>query len=329
MRGSKRAWVVAALLGGGVLGCGGSGGGGPIPLADFHEQATLAICHRNVLCGELPDQASCAAADQEQPHFFASLPQLVAEGRLRYDGAKARSCLDQLNGLPSCARHLLNAPGLADCAQVLVGQVPDGGDCFFSDECQSHGSCVSADSSCDSFTQCCAGTCATGFTSVPSGGDCSAASAVCVSGTACVPSTDGSSASCQPLNSTVGASCASVRCAQWLYCEPNTETCQAPVAEGAACNPDLNGLDCDDLRDRCDSSGHCSPRLAVGAACSTAQNACVGWATCDATTSTCVPLPRAGDSCVPPALGPACLGGVACDPTTSVCTLTPVDGSCL
>ncbi|HXU64420.1 MAG TPA: hypothetical protein VN962_22120 [Polyangia bacterium] len=325
----QRAWAFVAVLGASALTCGGGPEEGPIPVAELHDQFLAAACRDQVLCGGMPDETTCLASLQEEPHFFASLPQLVAQGSVRYDGAKARRCLDQLNARTSCARHVVDAPGaLADCHEMLVGQVPEGGDCLFREECQSDGSCLPSDPGCNSFGQCCPGTCTTGSTLVPVGGDCTATTTVCALGGTCVRSEDGLSAACQPLVSTVGGSCASLPCVASLYCEPNTHTCQAPVPEGGACDPALGGFDCDDLRDRCDSTGHCSPRLQVRAACSTSDTACVPWATCAEATSTCVPLPGVGEGCNPTAVIPRCLGGANCDATTSVCTLAPAGDSC-
>jgi hypothetical protein len=321
-----RALALAAAAWTGATGCGGGdGGGGSLPLAQFHDAMLSATCHLRVLCGQLPDEATCGATEQEEPHLYASLPQLVAAGRIIYDGQKARACVDEINGLPSCNRSVVDVPGaLADCQQVLVGGVPAGGDCFLNEEC-AHGSCQSA-VACDSSVQCCPGTCVAYPQPLAAGADCSDLTLSCQTGTTCTNPPGTSSLICQPLVTTVGASCASISCAESLVCDPVTLTCQLRSSTGGACDPMRGDEDCDDMRDRCDSSSVCSPRVAVGAACD-AQGACVAWASCDPTLHTCVELPTAGQTCLA-AQGPRCLG-LGCDPSTNTCTLTPAGGSCL
>ena len=317
-----------ALLVSVAAGCSGSSGSGPIALADFHAAGMKAACHLNVFCGRSPDQATCLASAQEEPHFFVSLQALVAAGRIQYDGLKARTCLDEYDALTTCDRHVVNAPSFAAmCDEVLVGLVPEGGACFFDDECQNRGSCSGKTGCDDAFAECCAGTCTAGATVVPAGGDCSAPPANCEEGTTCVTSSGGL-ATCVPLAVTVGASCASIACASSLICDAQTKTCRLPSPEGGACTPGLNGLDCDDAHDFCDPTGHCTARLAIGAPCTRAAQACVGWAACDATTSTCVALPLVGQPCASGDSPLACLGGVRCDPT-GICALLPVGASCL
>ncbi|MFL5306895.1 MAG: hypothetical protein ACJ8F1_16890 [Polyangia bacterium] len=310
-----------------MLWLGGCGGGGSLSPSEFHDAALTAGCHLFVLCGEIPDEATCRATQQEEPHFYASLPRLVAIGRVLYDGQKASACIDQINGLSSCSHSVVRSPALLSaCDQAVIGNVAPGGDCFFNEECVGGGTCQSA-ANCDSWTQCCPGTCLAPTPTVRAGGDCSAMPVVCATGTTCVNMSGQSSSTCQPLVSTVGASCASVGCAGTLYCDPVTMTCQKGAARGGACNPVLDNGDCDDPRDRCDSSGVCLPRLAVGAPC-TADGTCVGWATCDATLHTCVELPGLGQTCLG-ANGLRCLGGGSCDAATNTCTLVPVTGSCV
>jgi len=318
--------VAAALLN--AAAC-GSDSGGAIAVTDLRAALVPALCHQAVLCGEYPDAETCATNQQEEPHFFASLPQLVAAGRIAYDGQKARRCVDQLNALQSCRRQVVRVPGaFADCQGMLTGQVAAGQPCFFEVECPAGGGCQSTPN-CDSFTTCCASTCLPAPNWVQAGGDCASSSNICASGTVCAVSADGMSATCQPPGVTVGVSCASIPCAASLYCDSSTHTCQAPAPEGGGCNPSLNDRDCDDPRDHCDSTATCVPRLPVRAACDPAHNACVSWAKCDATTFTCAPLPHVGESCETGTTPLACLGGVRCDADTHTCTLLPVGGSCL
>ncbi len=43
----------------GAAGCGGGSGGGSLPLSEFHDAVLSAECHLQVLCGRLPDEATC------------------------------------------------------------------------------------------------------------------------------------------------------------------------------------------------------------------------------------------------------------------------------
>ncbi len=318
--------AIAALAWLGTPACGG-GSGGSLPVSEFHDAELSAVCHLVVLCGQLPDEATCRATQREGAHFYASLPQLVAAGRIAYDGQKARACVDEINRLTSCNRSVVDAPGaLADCKQVLAGRVAAGGDCFFNDECADHGTCQSA-VACDSFTQCCPGTCVANPPALPAGADCSDFTRSCETGTVCTNPPGQATLLCQPVVSTVGASCVSISCAQSLVCDPATLTCQPRAAEGGPCDPGRGDEDCDDPRDRCDSTGVCLRRPAVGASCAS-EGTCVAWATCDPTLRTCVELPSPGQACRSGA-GPRCLGGGPCDASTNTCASRPTGGSCL
>ena len=331
-RGVAGALGAVAMVWLGAPGCGSSdGGGGPIAVTELRDALVAAVCHMAALCGDFPDAATCATSEQEFPHFYASLPQLVAAGRVAYDGQKARRCVDQLNALTSCTLQSTRSPGaLADCDAILTGQVSAGDPCFFDEECPAGGGCVVSGNGCDKFTQCCTATCLPAPSWVQAGGDCTGSPhAFCVDGTSCAPSPDGTTSTCQPFGATVGAPCASVACVGSLFCEPSTHTCQLPAAEGGACTPSPDDRSCDDRRDHCDSTGHCTPRLPVRAACQLADDACVRWARCSPTTLTCAPLPAAGESCQQNPTPFPCLGGLTCDPGTSTCTRQPAGGSCL
>jgi hypothetical protein len=317
---------LAGLAGLGAGGC-GDGGAGSLPLAEFHDALSSAACHYLVLCGQVPDEATCRATRQEEPHFYASLPQLVAAARISYDAQKARACVDQINALTSCNHSVVDAPAaLADCRKILAGRVAVGGDCFFNDECVDQGTCQSA-VACDSFMQCCAGTCVANPPTLRAGADCSDLTLSCETGTVCINLPGQDTLVCQPVVSTVGASCVAISCAQSLVCDPATFTCQPRAPEGGPCDPGRGDQDCDDPRDRCDSSGVCLRRPAVGASCAS-DGTCVAWAACDPTLRTCVELPSVGQACLADA-ETRCLGGGTCDTSTNTCALVPVGGSCL
>jgi hypothetical protein len=70
----------------------------------------------------------------------------------------------------------------------------------------------------------------------------------------------------------------------------------------------------------------CTARVGLQSACDPTNSACVSYAVCDATTSTCLGRPGGGASC-DPTNGPTCLAGY-CDATTSICTLPITTGAC-
>jgi hypothetical protein len=323
-------WVGALVLGTPfALGCGGSGS---LPFSQLEPSAEQAACHLDVLCGDFPDQATCLASRQVTPHYYDTLTQDVASGKVVYDGAKARACFDAVNAVSSCHRTGASVLDLdPNCTGMFSGTVAVGGACF-GQECAAGGTCKLTDPSCVSSGQCCPGTCIAVPPPVAAGGACPAFPGTCASGI-CVIDSIANTETCQtPVG--LGASCLGlIPCGSTLYCDPVSETCQEPAGTGGACNPELTSPpsvseDCDGVNDRCSAvTSVCTPLLALGSPCDPATNGCVTYATCDATTNTCVERPAVGAACDPTGAGPSCLGG-ACDATTATCTLTPVSGAC-
>jgi hypothetical protein len=315
-----------------VAGCGGgSGGSGSIPFEQLEPAVLAAVCHYELLCGVFPDLATCMASEYAEPHLFDTLAGDISSGKVAYDGAQARACVDTLNAISSCDRTAVAMLTLdPDCGNgaVFKGTVASGGACFFTQECADNGTCQATDSSC-SIDQCCPGTCVARSAPVAVGGDCSAAGATCVSGSVCVfdSTTTTVTETCQ-IPSQAGGPCTSIlSCVNPLFCDAQTKTCQSPVAEGGACNPSNGSPGCNDPHDRCDPTTMlCTPRLGLGSACDPTNDACASYAVCDPTTSACVERPTVGASCTPGA-PPACLGG-SCDATSMTCTLPATAGAC-
>ncbi len=327
----RRATVASTLIGGLALAAAGCGGGGSVPFAEFEPSAEQAVCHFLVLCGEFPDQATCLASEQVQPHYYETLGSDISSGKVIYDGGKAKICLDAINGLSACNGTVISSlesplPQLDPiCNFIFTGTVAAGRACFFSEECANRGTCTSTQGCLTG--QCCAGACLI-YTHVAEGGDCDIADAVCPSGTSCAANSTTGGYTCQRLPG-AGAPCVypSINigvCAKPFYCDgPTKGTCKKPVATGGACDPLWTV--CEPPLDRCDGTT-CTRLLAVGSACGSSTVGCVKYAECDATTSTCVELPTVGAACHPN--GPPCLGGT-CDRTTATCTLEPPGGACL
>ena len=86
-----------------LVGCGS--GDVPIPFPEFESTALTALCRLEVLCGTYLDSATCMTSEQTQPHLYDTLAQDIASGKVNYDGASARTCIDTINGVSSCNRN--------------------------------------------------------------------------------------------------------------------------------------------------------------------------------------------------------------------------------
>ena len=193
--------VISGSGGGGGSAGGGSAGGvdgggsggvdlgtGPIPIAQYETLALAAGCNNLVKCGLYPDQATCLSSDQVVPHLYDTLVADVASGKVLYDPAQGRACVDATNTLP-CTRTALAAtnPALASCDAVFNGTVAAGGACFFDEECAGGGNCQIDYTSCPS-GECCPGSCVGPPPTVGLGVDCTAYGTVtCAAGTTCTP----------------------------------------------------------------------------------------------------------------------------------------------
>jgi hypothetical protein len=320
----RLAWRAAAAL---ALPAAAGCGGGTMSFTDFVDSYPAAFCHLRVLCGDFPDQASCLPEEQ-RPHYFDTLRQDVASGKISYDGARGAACIQGLSGLPACSGSAFAAHDpYPACDVVFTGTVAAGDPCFFHEECAAGGACHLDDPICNSRVACCAGTCQAVPPPAGAGGDCTSPLQRCVPGTICTADQVGNGSTCLTAVG-VGAACGSSPCAYPLYCDPDSQTCQAPVGTNGPCNPALAGQDCDDQNDRCDFTTHaCTRRLSPGEVCVASAVGCAIYASCDATTGTCVTWPAAGEACDPSGSGSPCLNG-SCDAATATCTLPPAVPAC-
>jgi hypothetical protein len=307
-----------------VVGCGNDA----LPFSELRSSVITAACRYEVLCQDYPDQATCLASTETQPHFFDTMEADIASGKVIYDGVSARACVDAIDGLSTCTRDAFSklSVSTAVCNKVFTGTVAVGGSCFFSEECVGGGDCLST-GSCTSY-QCCAGACQTPPVTVPPGGICPGSGpSVCAPGTTCVVDSSGNSTCRAPVG--VGGSCSvSAVCASGLYCDLlTTQTCKPLVATGGRCDPQVGSPDCKAAQDVCDpTTSVCTAPLAVGSSCVNSPEPCVSYASCDATSGTCVERPPVGAAC-DPTYGPSCLAG-NCDTTSASCVLPPDTGAC-
>src|SRR4029078_11169744 len=111
----------------------------------FREQFRAAVCTQSVSCGVAPSVASCQTSYQEDL-LTVTTRDAVRAGTIRYDPAKASSCLrymDRAYAATPCsitAIAAVDTTGADDCDEVLQGTVADGGSCLVSLECVS-GNC--------------------------------------------------------------------------------------------------------------------------------------------------------------------------------------------
>jgi hypothetical protein len=307
--------------------CGGDRGRA-VPVDDLEGDLLNAECEVLVICGSVPDRATCLASVRLNSARFATLKTDVAAGTVVYDAQAAGACVDVFKNVASCKQTEMGDIQSridATCGKVFIGSLPAGGGCFFDEECADGGICGSQTCSSDG---CCAGTCLARPTPIPVGGDCSnpLLNQECAAGTVCAANAAGGGTCKAPLPA--GARCGPYdRCALPYHCggtvDPvtNEGTCTAPPARGQSC--DMSG-DCDDGRDYCDPNYVCTSRIALGGACSTPE-ACVDYATCDGTMCVAKPGPDASCGPYPPDRCPLSL---SCDTTTMHCSLPPPPPAC-
>jgi hypothetical protein len=309
-----------------IAGC-GVVGDGSISVVQFKTAERAAICRNEVLCEGYANQAACMAttASETQSQSYDTFIHDVQVGKVIYDEALARGCIDALNTLTSCTRSgSLNDPADSACSGIFTGTVGVGGTCFFSFECAPGASCAQ-----DHCTQgqCCAGTCVAPSPALALGGDCTATgSGACPAGAACFYDPATGRDTCEPCG-VPGAPCNIPNtCAAGLYCDRGSETCKPMAATREPCDPTSDS--CDSVDDVCETSSPiCTPRLALGSVCTPDEYNCIDYAACDAKTGTCVVEPTVGQPC-DPTNGPPCLGS-QCDPSSLTCTLpTPTLGVC-
>ena len=167
-----------------------------------------AECDFLIICGAVPDRATCLASLRVDSAWFATLKTDVAAGTVAYDGHAAGACVDVFKNLMSCKQTVMGdvQQRFDRCGKAFTGLLPAGGACFFDEECANRGLC--RNQSCSS-NGCCAGTCLARPTPIPLGGDCSnpLAEQDCIEGTVCAANAAGGG------------------------------TCKAPLAAGARCGP--------------------------------------------------------------------------------------------
>ena len=310
------------------------GGGAGLAFDDLEGSTLSAACDFAVLCGSMPDRATCLASERTRESLFATMRTDIASGLVVYDSLAARRCVDDFGALRTCSLTTLASASKqldADCGAVFKGTLATGQTCFFDEECAGQGTCALAQ--CGSNMACCAGLCTAKPAQIPVGGDCSMAPVQCVDGTTCAFNPQGTSPPLLCLATAgPGQACSPTTGCQSPYAcvtaAGASGTCIAPSGSGQTCGAATTSF-CDDGRESCDvTTNRCTPHIAVGGTCDASSAvSCVGYASC--TGATCVALGGPGDSCdsTTGALS-SCLGSLECDPATLRCTLPPAGASC-
>jgi hypothetical protein len=267
---------------------------------------------------------------------LAEAKRAIASGRVKYDGGKAKSCLDQLTfNTSTCwgpgarpATALLQIRP-ADCLLVFSGTLADGAACYSDPDCLSY--------SCSHSNAACPGKC---DPTRQLGADCSTGS--CVPGLVCLQAASGPP-KCGPPGG-AGAACTyDEECQSGLPCALGK--CGGGAAQNATCSHHQDcgaGLWC--------SSGTCQAQVDAGAPCtatgrylnSFSSPQCKGNQECvgpsvdangNVVSGKCATPQDVGGPCVRPASGNAdptidgCMALLVCDPSSSKCVMAPKAGS--
>jgi hypothetical protein len=307
--------------------------GGITTFSDYQQRSAGVICLYFIRCGIYsPSQANAceAAFNTELSSKQVYDPdQAVAAGRLAFDSAAAKSCLDAISSLGCDITSLFKLDSNSACQSTLKGLVPAGKPCQSTTEC-TNGFCQGSSATG------CPGTCvafaATGASCATAlcaksdfcknsicvargsqGAACTSTSE-CVDGLSCSNSTCGAAAA-------EGAPCSGIEgCQTGLYCDSfgGSSTCKKPLQTGGSC---IVSFQCADGL-RCSSAGTCQAIADVGQSCTTL--ACAGDASCDPTMKTCKLSGQVGDNCTP-----TCALNLYCDPATNKCAQkVPYGGAC-
>lgn len=172
----------------------------PIAVEDLDQAYADSECAYVARCGELPDVATCKGAYTGY-HFPGIVLEdaiaAIGEGKIEYDGAAARTCVDAIASAPCDLTSQANRIASPACDRIFKGTIGDGAACGLNLECVS-GACNVP--TCN--VTCCTGTC---------------------------------SGSAAPVRAKIGEACTILPCATGAYCESSSQTCTALAAAGATC----------------------------------------------------------------------------------------------
>lgn len=120
--------------GSGVADAGRTDGGLP---SGFWRAQTEAVIARRIRCGFYASSYVSGPTSLSNLEQYEAVDRAAADDRVVFDAARAAQCLAALESQPCIERD----PPLA-CRDVIVGRVPEGGDCYLSTECATGGRCL-------------------------------------------------------------------------------------------------------------------------------------------------------------------------------------------
>lgn len=292
-----------------AIGCADDPGPGPIPLDELRGELAKATCEQYVRCGQMPDAATCTAVQGDTDLTLQLLTDAVM-GRVTYDEAGARACVEAVRILTCDSLAATQKNLAAACAKMFVGTIPEGGACLFSTECAGGGTCNTA--MCMGGGSCCLGVCEKKPAAVAVGADCT--TNPCVESAYCDSSA--MPAVCKPRKDNGDACDAQGQCKEGQRCDVNGSlpTCYLLSDRGKACNPALDAGGCIRKDDYCHPTDRkCVALPGAGQPC-TEKGECMDYAYCDAS-KTCIKRPVEGEACSDMI---ECLGTLRC--ATMICT---------
>lgn len=254
--------VVAGLVGSWLAAC-SSGenadeGAGPssIPLEQYCERYAQMTCRVAERCDCLGGASMDLCLSFQRAECAQDVEQPVAEGRYAFNPVAAEVCLHQLEAIiADCS--LEGAYWPEACDEMLVGQVPEGGDCDSDSECVDSLECYD--------DQC---------TALPTDGQ------ACLLGDCAADHFCGDDGRCHRERGP-GQPCpeGAVACASDLYCDSRTETCERYLGAGQSCAHDSGACD-DDLY--CSTTSQiCKPYPGSGQSCADSGGDCDDDLYCD------------------------------------------------
>ncbi len=274
--------------------CGDETEGAPgIVLGQFSQAYNEAVCQHLVACNWAVDVPTCLSILAPDPGV-AQAVQSATNGKLTYDPAAARACVDTTATYACTGDALLPRPIRETCDKVFGGRRGEGEACHHASECQGldavcEGSCTDT---------CCQGVCRLGAGFAGIGEPCDMKPCDTTSYCKSEPGGVVCAARVGP-----GESCSDgpYACQVGYACDPNTATCFRQADPGAACNPMLAAQGCAGIAEYCDVDlAKCVPMPSVGEPCVTnalAQNFCSGGIAFCAPGLTCESWPKEGEPC--------------------------------
>jgi len=266
-----------------TTGGGGGGGGGALTVDTFPAAYYAALCGSLFRCPSGGDNSSVAAlfenpatcAERAPRLAYAGVDDLVGlvrAGSVRFDGAAARTCLDQVAA--SCIG--VDSEVLRVCRRAFAGTVAVGGGCWRSEQCADGGWCDHTATT----ARACPGTCRAQV----------GVGAMCATDRQCTGWGEGT------------AACVSGRCA--------TVRAGTPAPEGQRCG-DIENADMTVTRTACATdlscrNGMCRRVLAAGTPCNASMDVCAIGTVCVQRAGTTAPSCTLASEVVRSATGGTC-----------------------